>query len=426
MPATVPSLADDLRQLGVSLGDVVLVHTSLSRLGWIVGGAQAMVEALLCAVGPQGTVVMPAHSGLSDPAGWRNPPVPTEWLDTIRASMPLFDPALTPTRAVGQVVECFRGHPRAVRGNHPTVSFVAVGPDAAAIVEPHPLSPALGEGSPLARLYDLTAKVLLLGVDHANDTSLHLAEYRAVWDGKHDESHGAAVLVNRERRWVTYDDLAIDSSDFAAIGEDFAETGAEVKGTIGEGIGRLCGVREIVDFSVGWIAEHRSRADDTVAAPPEVTVRLVGDEPDLHRVFAEWHWKEWAEGSSSVEAWTERVARRCTADRVPFTVVAHAAGHAVGSLAVCFGDFDDRYPLVAGPWVTGVFVATKARNLGVGRAMLTFAEKRVRGLGYEELWLHTGEASRFYQRFGYDLIAAKTADLDQDAVLRKRLSTQTS
>ena len=265
-PASVTTLVADLRSLGLAVGDVVIVHTAMSRLGWIAGGAQALVLALLDSVGTTcagtttggGTIVMPAHSGLSDPAGWSNPPVPADWIPVIRAETPAFDAALTPTRAMGQTVDCFRSHPSTVRGNHPTVSFAANGPLARRIVDDHPLTPSLGEGSPLQRLYDLDAKVLLLGVDHGNNTSLHLAEHRAIWPGKHSYTDGAPVLVDGERRWVTYEDLVLDEEDSPAIGEAFAATGFEQAGPIGAGVGRLSSVRAVVDFAVEWIEQHRS------------------------------------------------------------------------------------------------------------------------------------------------------------------------
>jgi aminoglycoside 3-N-acetyltransferase len=78
-----------------------MVHSSLSRLGYVVGGAHTLVLALLAAIGSEGTLVMPTHSGdLTDPAGWMHPPVPEAWWAALRDQMPAYDQALTPTRGV--------------------------------------------------------------------------------------------------------------------------------------------------------------------------------------------------------------------------------------------------------------------------------------------------------------------------------------
>ena len=258
-PATTSSLIDDLVELGVEPGCTLMVHASLSRLGFVVGGARAVVNALLEVVGADGTLVMPTHSGdLSDPAGWSNPPVPESWWETIRAEMPAYDPDLSPPRHMGSVVECFRHVAGVHRSANPTVSAAAVGPNARFVTEGHELANGLGESSPQARVYELDGAVLLLGVTHANNTSLHLAEHRSAPADAATVDWSSPVIVDGERRWVTTPNLDDDPSDFATIGESFAESGAERTGRVGAGTGRLMRSRDIVDFATDWMNAHRT------------------------------------------------------------------------------------------------------------------------------------------------------------------------
>ena len=96
-PFTRENRISDLGALGLVAGDTVLVHSSLSAIGYVVGGAQAVVLALLDVLGAEGTLVVPTHSGdLSDPSRWEDPPVPVDWWPVIRETMPAFDASLTP------------------------------------------------------------------------------------------------------------------------------------------------------------------------------------------------------------------------------------------------------------------------------------------------------------------------------------------
>ena len=257
-PATPSRLARDLRKLGLKRGMTVIVHTSLSKLGWVPGGPQGVIVALLDVLGESGTLVMPTHTGhLTDPAGWVAPPVPKAWWRSIRKEMPAYDPALTPTRLMGTVAETFRKHPAAERSAHPHVSFTAVGPRARQIVNEHPLGSMFGERSPLARLYEIDAHVLLAGVSHANNTSIHLGETRAEFPTKMRVREGAPMLVDGKRRWVTFEELRPVDDDFAELGEDFALAGRERRAALGWGEGRFMGVRELVDFAQSWLSTHR-------------------------------------------------------------------------------------------------------------------------------------------------------------------------
>ena len=258
-PATVDSLCRDLERLGVENGSTLLVHSSLSALGWVAGGPAAVVLALERCLGEDGTLVMPTHSSdLSGPSGWRNPPVPDSWWETIRQHTPAYEPDLTPTRGMGAIPECFRKQSGVVRSGHPQYSFAARGPHADAVTRNHSLAFPLGEGSPLARIYDLDGYVLLLGVDHGSNTSLHLAEYRARFRGKRTLTLGAPVLVDGARTWLTFEDIDLNESDFARLGDEFEEaTGAVVVGRVALATARLMRQRPLVDFAVSWMERFR-------------------------------------------------------------------------------------------------------------------------------------------------------------------------
>ncbi|MDP2292882.1 MAG: AAC(3) family N-acetyltransferase [Actinomycetota bacterium] len=260
-PVTHAAICTALAAAGVSSGASVIVHSSLSRIGWVVGGAHTVVGAVLDAVGPDGTVTMPSMSSdLSDPARWEAPPVPESWWQTIREQTPAFDVHLTPTTHMGAVVECFRHVPGAVRSAHPADSFVSVGPLAPHVAQPHPLSPAFGDGSPLSRLYELDARIVLLGVGHSNNTSLHLAEWRAAQASMPATiiTYGAPVMRDGARQWVEFEDLDYDADDFAALGDAFAADGGEVQIVpLGVGDVTTCSMREIVDFGVSWLCANR-------------------------------------------------------------------------------------------------------------------------------------------------------------------------
>lgn len=259
-PVTVDSLTDDLRNLGVDPGGCLLVHSSLSALGWVCGGAVAVIQALESVVRPYGILVMPTHSGdLSDPSGWENPPVPESWWEDIRRTMPAYDPDITPTRGMGVIPEVFRTQPEVVRSLHPQLSFAAWGEECLSVVADHSLEYGLGETSPLARIYDRDGLVLLLGVDHDSNTSLHLSEIRAEYPDKPIIPCSAPVEVAGHKRWKSYEDLDYDSSDFLDLGRDFLKRYRdEVRvGRVGYARAQLFSQRLCVDYGIDWI--HRKR-----------------------------------------------------------------------------------------------------------------------------------------------------------------------
>jgi aminoglycoside 3-N-acetyltransferase len=258
LPVTHEQLVRELSACGLGAGQVVLVHSSLSRLGWVAGGAQTVIQALLEALTPTGTLLMPAHTpDNTDPARWENPPVPPAWWDTIRQHSPAFDPQRTPTSGIGVIPELFRTWPGVLRSSHPIGSFTAHGPAAEALTREHKLEEIFGERSPIGKLYALDGYVLLLGVGHENNTSLHLAEHRAHWPGRSHIREGTALLVEGRRQWVEYNQLDFETEDFAIIGAAFERERGLFRGKVGSATVRLMKQRPLVDFAVAWMETHR-------------------------------------------------------------------------------------------------------------------------------------------------------------------------
>jgi aminoglycoside 3-N-acetyltransferase len=268
-PHTVASLSADLRALGVGAGDVVLLHASRRNVGFVAGGTQAIVHALLDVLASTGTLVVPTHTPENtDPAVWRKPPVPESWWRVIREQSPGFDPRLTPaSRWMGVLAENVRTWPGAVRSDHPQVSFAAIGGHADEVTADHRLDDALGESSPLGVIYRLNGKVLLLGVGYGSNTSLHLAEWRQQDLPQH--TTGSAIRhPDGSGQWVTWTDVAEDETDFEKIGTDFeAATHAASIGQVGSATARLIPQRTLVDFASHWMASNRKQGRESSGQP---------------------------------------------------------------------------------------------------------------------------------------------------------------
>jgi aminoglycoside 3-N-acetyltransferase len=200
------SLAEDLASCGVGRSSILCLHVSLKSLGFVVGGARGVIEGVAAALGPHGTLLMPAFSGdLSDPAEWRHPPVPATWHDEIRRSTPPYDPDLTPTRGMGAVAELFRTWPGVIRSPHPQSSFAAHGPAADRLVGAHPLDNRFGPDGPLGRLIELGGKVLLLGAPDDTASLFHLTQHLVGWSTPVSKS--APMRRGETAEWVAYRDI---------------------------------------------------------------------------------------------------------------------------------------------------------------------------------------------------------------------------
>lgn len=247
-----------LKEVGIEQGQTIMVHTSLSSLGFVCGGAQVVIEALMEAVESEGTLMMPTQSWKNlDPEAGVHWEEPQEWWPIIRENWPAYDKEITPTNTMGAVAEMFRKWPGTIRSDHPARSVAAWGKYAKFLTEKHDLRNIFGEGSPIARLYELDGYVLLMGVGYDKNTSLHLADVRAEYPGKHFTLESSAVMEDGQRVWKSYRTLYVDGEDFCAIGNAFEQHHQVRKMSLGNGILTFMKQRELVDFAVDWIEENR-------------------------------------------------------------------------------------------------------------------------------------------------------------------------
>ncbi|CAH1221440.1 hypothetical protein PAECIP111891_05182 [Paenibacillus allorhizoplanae] len=152
-PLTKESLVASFRSLGITDGTRLVVHSALRNLGPVEGGAETVLDALLSCIGSEGLLVMPTFTYQNDG----------------------FHPAISPSKT-GILSEMLRKRPEAVRSLHPTHSITAVGEGAVALCNEHYLKPGLGIESPLDLLAKMGGGILLLGVGHTSNSTVHVGE----------------------------------------------------------------------------------------------------------------------------------------------------------------------------------------------------------------------------------------------------------
>lgn len=247
------TLKQQMHKLGLAAGDQLIVHSSLKSIGWVAGGAQAVVEALMEIITPEGTLVMPSQSAdNSDPSYWMAPPIPENWHQPTRDHMPAYDPALTNMRGMGKIPECLHRHPATIRSPHPSHSFIAWGRFAAEWMAEHPLEDSFGKTSPLGKMMEHPVKILLIGTGFDSCTALHYAEF--VQPAPSRSPQGAAMYVNGVRQWATYHCIDMDSDRFPEIIKDFP--GTVTTGTLGQAETQLTDMRPLVEFAVTWLQQN--------------------------------------------------------------------------------------------------------------------------------------------------------------------------
>jgi aminoglycoside 3-N-acetyltransferase len=205
--------------IGLRSGDRVVVHASLRAVG---RDAEDLIDDLCAAVGPGGLVVMP----------------------TFTYDNPTFD-ADTPSRT-GILAEAFRRRPEAVRSSHPTHSVAAIGSGAGELVDGHERAGATGADSPLDRLATAGGLILLLGVGHTANTTVHVGEF-----------HAAAPYLDIpfDPAWPThgYDRFPGCSRAFGAVERPLRERAAVRDGEVGHALAQLMPGSAVIEATVALL-----------------------------------------------------------------------------------------------------------------------------------------------------------------------------
>ncbi len=227
MALTRQDIVKGLNELGLPEGCAVMVHSALSSFGEVAGGAETVIAALLEAIGPEGTLLMPAMSG--------------ERPFRVEAS----------PSGTGLITEVFRSHPGATRSLHPTHSVTGLGPLTETLIEGHIDQPtAIGTESPWGRLARRDdGYILFLGVDQDRNTLLHTAE----------EIVGSAYLntITREymdadgrRQTKVLEQYPGPHRDFIGLDSLFEQAGIMKISKIGNAVCRLMQAKQMLELTV--------------------------------------------------------------------------------------------------------------------------------------------------------------------------------
>jgi aminoglycoside 3-N-acetyltransferase len=233
-------IADGLRALGLTAGDNVLVHSALSSLGQVDGGADAVVEALLDVLGPAGHLMAPTFTYS-----------PTTFFDVVN----------TPGKT-GAITEAVRRRPEAVRSWSPTHAVCVIGPEAEKFTSDHHAMAPMAVGSPIDRLADAGGLVLLLGVDHRANTTVHVGEtharlpYLAAPRVPGGVAEAVLRLPSGEEMLIRHTEMPGCSAAFNAVEAPLRRDGAICDGKIGQARCQLIPGQAIIRATVALCREN--------------------------------------------------------------------------------------------------------------------------------------------------------------------------
>jgi aminoglycoside 3-N-acetyltransferase len=223
---------EQLLALGVRRAGVLVVHAAFSKVGRSAGGPEIMIDALRTVLGPAGTLVMPSMTDDDDH---------------------VFDPLHTPCYGMGVLADTFWRLPDVMRSDSPH-AFAASGKHAAAITAPHPVSIPHGLDSPVGRAYELDGQVLLLGVGHDANTTIHLAEN--LFKVRYHRPMRTTLLEAGQPVRFDYDEADHCCENFSLMDSWLEPAGLQRRGQVGHATARLARARDIVAAALQHLREN--------------------------------------------------------------------------------------------------------------------------------------------------------------------------
>ena len=222
-----------LRLGGIQNGDVILMHSALSSIGNMEGGAESFIDAVLEAVGPDGTFAVSTMSG-------GHP----------------FDPETSPS-TVGIISEMHRRRPNSIRSLRPVHSINAIGARAEELTRDHEKCETnCGEGSPFLKLRDMGGKIILMGVDMNRNTTLHAIE--DIMDAMYLVDHpipAPKYMPDYENKTMVLRKFCPGHRDFLRFTRELRRADALIEVCIGNALVKIIDVQKMFALGTAKLTE---------------------------------------------------------------------------------------------------------------------------------------------------------------------------
>ncbi len=242
MNVTFDMLVDGFSKLGLKAGDTVMAHSSLKAFGYVEGGADTIIDALMHMITEQGTILMPTFT-----------------LSFLNMEAPVFDVKNSPSE-VGKITEIFRKRENILRSKHITHSVAVWGKDAE-IVASLPSNSAWGDDSPFKWLLDKDGYILMLGTDYNTCTLIHKVEEDLRVPYRYMKSYpGSKIILEDgsaiENKTIVYFRKEGVKSDWSKLIEYIENANITNKTQIGQATVSLAKARDIYEKTLEFIKKY--------------------------------------------------------------------------------------------------------------------------------------------------------------------------